>query len=261
LINLRAARGERGALANVCVLRSASEGGFGAEDVALLSRLAPHLRRAVAVHIRLAEAEGERRALAEALERLPRAAFLVDGAAVVRHANAAGAALLAARDGGLRADPGEGGALRATRSEETAFLRRAVAAAVLGRGAGPPAGEHVCLSRPPPRPPLVVTAIPLSAAGMAAAGLPPVATALLLVADTETRTAAASPALLRETFGLTRAEAGVAAHAAAGEGVPALAASLGISPGTARLHLHRVFEKTGARRQAELAAVLGRLAS
>ena len=46
-----------------------------------------------------------------------------------------------------------------------------------------------------------------------------------------------------------------------GEGVPALAASLGISPGTARLHLHRVFEKTGARRQAELAAVLGRLAS
>jgi DNA-binding CsgD family transcriptional regulator len=265
LLTLRAARGERGAVANVCVLRSAREGEFGAEQVELLSRLAPHLRRAVAVHTRLAEAEGDRRALAETLERLPRAAFLVDGAAAVRHANAAGAALLAARDGGLRADPGEGGALRAARAEETAFLRRVVAAAVLGRGAGHLAGEHVCLSRPPPRPPLVATAIPLSAAGMAAAGiaaagLPPVATALLLVADTEARTAAASPALLRETFGLTRAEAGVAAHAAAGEGVPALAASLGISPGTARLHLHRVFEKTGARRQAELAGVLGRLA-
>src|SRR5918997_2853490 len=259
LICLRAARGERGAVANVCVLRTARDGEFGAEEVELLSRLAPHLRRAVAFHIRLAEAEGERRALAEALERLPRAAFLVDGAAVVRHANAAGAALLAARDGGLRADSGEGGALRAARAEETAFLRRVVAAALPGRGAGHPAGEHVCLSRPPPRPPLVVTAIPLSAAGMAAAGLPPAAMALLLVADTEARTAAASPALLRETFGLTRAEAGVAAHAAAGEGVPALAASLGISPGTARLHLHRVFEKTGARRQAELATMLGRL--
>ena len=96
---------------------------------------------------------------------------------------------------------------------------------------------------------------------MAAAGLSPVATALLLVADSEARPEGASPAVLREAFGLTRAEAGVAAHAAAGEGVPALAASLGISPGTARLHLHRVFEKTGARRQAELAAVLGRLAS
>ena len=72
LVNLRAARGERGAVANVCVLRSAREGEFGAEEVELLSRLAPHLRRAVAVHARLAEAEGDRRALAGALERLPR---------------------------------------------------------------------------------------------------------------------------------------------------------------------------------------------
>src|SRR5215212_12137342 len=43
LINLRAGRGERGAVANVCVLRSAREGDFGAEEVALFSRLAPHL--------------------------------------------------------------------------------------------------------------------------------------------------------------------------------------------------------------------------
>ncbi len=104
-----------------------------------------------------------------------------------------------------------------------------------------------------------MTAIPLSAAGLAAAGLPPEPMALLLVADPEARTTAPPPALLREAFGLTRAEAEVAARAANGDGVPALAASLDISPGTARLHLHRVFEKTGAHRQAELAAVLGRL--
>src|SRR3712207_1674717 len=83
LVNLRAARGEHGAVANVCVLRTAREGEFGAEEVELFSRLAPHLRRAVAVHTRLAEAEGDRRALAEALERLPRAAFLVDGGGAV----------------------------------------------------------------------------------------------------------------------------------------------------------------------------------
>ncbi|WP_343895640.1 helix-turn-helix transcriptional regulator, partial [Craurococcus roseus] len=165
-------------------------------------------------------------------------------------------------DGGLRVDPGESGALRAARAEETALLRRAIAAAVPGRSAAShPAGGHVCLSRPPPRPPLVATATPLSAAGMASAGLPPAAMALLLVADPEARTTAPPPALLREAFGLTRAEAEVAARAALGDGVPALAASLDISPGTARLHLHRVFEKTGARRQAELAAVLGRLGS
>ncbi len=263
LLNLRAARGASGAVANVCVARTAREGGFGAEEVALLSRLAPHLRRAVAVHTRLAEAEGERRALAEALERLPRAAFLVDGAGTVRLANAAGAALLATRDGGLRADPGEGGALRAARPEETAALRRMLAAAVLcraDRAASPPGGP-VCLSRPPPKPPIVATATPLSASGLAAAGLPPEPMALLLVADPEARPPPPSPALLREAFGLTRAEAEVAARAAAGEGVPAIAAALAIAPGTARLHLHRVFEKTGAHRQAELAAVLARLAS
>ena len=107
----------------------------------------------------------------------------------------------------------------------------------------------------------MATAIPLSAAGMAAIGLPAVATALLLVADPEARAETAPSAVLRETFGLTKAEAEIAARAANGEGVPALAAALSISQGTARLHLHRVFEKTGAHRQAELAAVMARLAS
>ena len=119
----------------------------------------------------------------------------------------------------------------------------------------------MCLSRPPPKPPLVATAVPLSASGLAAAGLPPEPMALLLVADPEARPPPPSPAVLREAFGLTKAEAEVAARAAAGEGVPAIAASLAIAPGTARLHLHRVFEKAGAHRQAELAAVLARLAS
>jgi DNA-binding CsgD family transcriptional regulator len=106
----------------------------------------------------------------------------------------------------------------------------------------------------------VATATPLAAAaGLAAAGLPPAPMALLLVADPEARPEAPPPAVLREAFGLTRAEAAVAARAAAGEGVPGLAAALSISEGTARLHLHRVFEKTGARRQAELAAALARL--
>ncbi len=72
---------------------------------------------------------------------------------------------------------------------------------------------------------------------MDAAGLPAVATALLLVADAEARSPSPPPAVLREAFGLTRAEAEIAARAVNGEGVPALAASLGISEGTARLHL------------------------
>lgn len=258
LINLRAGRGEHGAMANVCVLRSAREGDFDAEDVALLSRLAPHLRRAVALHTRLAEAERDRCALGEALERLQHAAIIVDGAATVYFANAAGTALLAARDG-LRTDPREGGALRATRMEETAALLRLITATLPRPGAVLPALAPVYLTRSAPRPPLVVTAMPLGAEGSAEAGLPSAPMALLVVVDPEARPEPPPPDVLRRAFGLTNAEAQVAARAASGEGVPGLAASLAISQGTARLHLHRVFEKTGTRRQAELAALLARL--
>ncbi len=262
LMNLRAARGESGAVGNVCILRSADQGDFGPEEVELFRSLAPHLRRAVAVHVRLAEAEGERRALSETLQRLSHAAFLVDAGAVVRLANTAGAEMLAKRDG-LFADAGDGMALRAARSGETAALRRLIAATAArsggGGAAGPPEAGRLRLSRPD-KAALMVTAVPLTAAGLAAAGLSPAPTVLLLVTDPEAKAQTPPPAVLREAFGLTPAEAEVAARAARGEGMQAAAEALGISSGTARLHLHRVFEKTGAHRQAELAALLARLA-
>ena len=131
LMNLRAVRHANGLAANVCLFRTAQQGDFGAAEVAAYERLAPHLCRAVALHLRVAEAEGERRALVGTLETLPRAALLVDGAMRVLRTNQAGATLLAARDG-LQSDRAPGGALRARQREETVALRRMVAAAVGG---------------------------------------------------------------------------------------------------------------------------------
>jgi DNA-binding CsgD family transcriptional regulator len=59
---------------------------------------------------------------------------------------------------------------------------------------------------------------------------------------------------------LTEAEAAVAQRIARGEGLPVVAAALGVSPSTARTHLKHTFDKTGTHRQAELAALLARLA-
>jgi DNA-binding CsgD family transcriptional regulator len=70
----------------------------------------------------------------------------------------------------------------------------------------------------------------------------------------------ASPEALRTAFGLTEAEAAVAQRIARGEGLPVVAAALGVSPSTARTHLKHTFDKTGTHRQAELAALLARLA-
>ena len=270
LMNLRAARHANGLAANLCLFRTRQQGDFGAAEVAAYERLAPHLCRAVALHLRVAEAEGERRALVGTLEILPRAALLVDGGMRVLRTNQAGATLLAARDG-LQSDRAGEGALRARHPEETAALRRMVAAAAgSGAGSGPAAcraagqvadgAGHLCLSRPPPpRPPLIVAVLPLGAAGASSLGLPPEAAALLLVTDPAQRPDPPALSLLRQAFGLTRAEAEVAARAGQGEEVARIAEALGTTPGTTRLHLHRVFEKTGVHRQAELALVLARL--
>jgi DNA-binding CsgD family transcriptional regulator len=59
-------------------------------------------------------------------------------------------------------------------------------------------------------------------------------------------------------FGLTVAEAKLAAKLASGSGIDAAASSLGVSRETARSQLKAVFAKTNTRRQAELAGLLTR---
>ena len=53
-------------------------------------------------------------------------------------------------------------------------------------------------------------------------------------------------------FGLTAAEAAFTCEIVQGNGLRECASKIGISEATARTHLRRIFEKTGAKRQAEL---------
>jgi DNA-binding CsgD family transcriptional regulator len=62
---------------------------------------------------------------------------------------------------------------------------------------------------------------------------------------------------LRAAFGLSTAEARLAARLAGGESLNAAADALGVTYETARTELKRVFVKTGVSRQAELVALLG----
>lgn len=68
-------------------------------------------------------------------------------------------------------------------------------------------------------------------------------------------------AALRDVFGLTVAEARLAARLACGEALEAIADDLNVTKETARFHLKRIFAKTGVRRQAELVALFARLLS
>lgn len=70
-----------------------------------------------------------------------------------------------------------------------------------------------------------------------------------------------SPALLRAIFDLTPTESEIACDLAVGTEPKSIALKRGIGTETLRFHLKRIRQKTGCRRQAELATMLARLMS
>lgn len=242
--------------------RGAGAGPFGSGELRRVSALLPHLRRAVAVKLRLGAAMAERDALTAALDLDPRGAVLVDAEGRVLFANRAaetvltdpGAALARSADGTLR-----GAAWAGPRLDEA--LRRLLAAAAGRAGSDGlrPGGALPLPARPVADGAGAEKRVPRAAALKAipldrrAQGRGP-ATALVLI---EGEPGADRPVALASRYGLTPAEARVAELVARdGLAVKALARALGVSPTTARTHLQRLFEKTGTHRQAELVARL-----
>jgi DNA-binding CsgD family transcriptional regulator len=67
--------------------------------------------------------------------------------------------------------------------------------------------------------------------------------------------------VLQQAFGLTAAEAVLAAQIAMGKNISTIATEGGRSRETLRSRLKSIFEKTGTSRQAELALLLSKLIS
>jgi DNA-binding CsgD family transcriptional regulator len=160
------------------------------------------------------------------------------------------------------------GRIEATTSNCAATeLRRllAGAAAVETNGGGAPiavptsvaadAGGLVQLPRTWPLRPLTVMVTPLAGAGRLADGALDLdlarPTALLLISDPERAVQLPTDHLAR-TFGLTGAEAKLAAALATGTSLTDYAGTARITIGTARWYLKQALAKTGAHRQSEL---------
>lgn len=84
--------------------------------------------------------------------------------------------------------------------------------------------------------------------------------AIGIIADAENRRTPAAD-LLQALFDLTPTEARVARHVVGGAAPDRIARELGCSVATVRTHLQRVFLKTGASRQSDLAVLLGGFAT
>ncbi|RYX94058.1 MAG: hypothetical protein EOO28_15930 [Comamonadaceae bacterium] len=81
--------------------------------------------------------------------------------------------------------------------------------------------------------------------------------AALMVMAHRPASRAATPAALEQLFGLTRAEAGLAAQLAQGKTVDDYAADQGLQAPTVRTHLRAIYAKTGVSRLQDLQRLLG----
>jgi DNA-binding CsgD family transcriptional regulator len=228
---------------NIGAMRARGERPFGVADKRILQSLMPHLQRAVALKRRIAHLEALQRDRSNALDLWSTAVLSVDREGRVLFANGTAAALLRRRDG-LSTNRN---ILQAATSRDSASLHRAIRSTIEVPFRATPVGVHL-IERPSGRTPLQILISPslredllFSAPG----------TALVFVHDPEAAERAQTD-VLRRLYGLTPAEAGVAALVATGKSAKEIADELAVRENTIRVHLKKIFDKTGARRQAEL---------
>ncbi len=222
---------------------------FGTSERETLQRLLPHLTQAMSLFLRLNSLETERELFASALGRLAVGAIIVDKECRILQATPQAEAILAEKDvlkndrGRLRLldEAGPSGAFTAAVAE----IAEADPASFAGsrafsihRSSGEALG-------------LVVRPAPHSAKLHA----PLRGAALVIIADAGS-TVAPQPAILVRLFGLTPAEAELAALMGQGLDLDDASATLGITKNTAKAHLRMVFSKTGVSRQSELVRLL-----
>jgi DNA-binding CsgD family transcriptional regulator/PAS domain-containing protein len=208
--------------------------------------LMPHVRRAVLVGRLLAVKKSETAELADTLDALRAGVFLVDAKGRIVHANAAARALLSKREP-LHVS---GNRLSAADSEIDKTFEQAFLAAANGDSAIDIKGIALPLvARDGEN--YVAHILPLTSGSRRRAGTAYAAAAAVFVHKAQL-TGPAPLEVIARRYGLTPTELRVLLGIVEVGGVPEVAEALGVSATTVRSHLARLFQKTGASRQADL---------
>jgi DNA-binding CsgD family transcriptional regulator len=217
--------------------------------------IVPHVRRAALVGGLIDAGKVEAATFSAILDGLGSGMFLVDADAGMVHANVAGHAMLEAGgpfrvvDGRLvAADP---------RTDET--LRTMFATAAEGDAAVGVKGIAVQLmARTGER--HVAHVLPLTSGERRRAGMDYAAVAAVFVREA-TLDVPSVPQVIARSYRLTPTELRVLLAVVEVGGVSEVAARLGIAKTTVKMHLRRLFEKTGTGRQADLVKLVAGFAS
>lgn len=212
------------------------------ENVATVSALIPHLQQALSTQDYLKDLSHKATDLAEAVESIRHAVFVVGPAGTAVYMNRVAEDLVAAGDGPSVRSGRIGVSLPSTDSE----LHRSIAAA-LGQDSLARCGSSLLCPRVGGRRSYVIHVLPFTSVTSRRA--------LVIVVDPERRIEP-DPELLRRVYGLTGAEADVALRVARGDGLKPISDEMSLSMATVKTHLQRVFHKTQTHRQAELVRLL-----
>ena len=242
-------------IASVTVFRDARDGLIDKEARQRLRVLAPHLRRAVLIGKVIEFKSAEAANLADAFDELTAAVLLINADGRIVHANRRALCLLetgdplSARDGRLFArDP------ETSRGLQTIFASADKGDAPLGVG-----GIALPLNTQDGRR-FVGHALPLTRGARRRAGRVYAAVAALFVHEAAFPVPS-TPELIAKAYGLTPAELRVMLAVVEVGGAPEVAEVLGVAPSTVKTHLGRVYEKTGASRQADLVKLVAGFSS
>ena len=225
---------------NAAQVDESTSSGDGARHIA---SIAPHAHQMLLISKTADLKQSEASALADTLNGLAAGIFLVDAGRRIVHANTAGHDILRADDF-LRSISGQLVArnTKANRTLDQVFADNG-GVAIGTRGIALPLTAHDGER-------YVMHMLPLTPATRTGIGMAGKAVAALFVRKVALDSRCGE--LVARTFELTPAELRVLLTIVEVGGVPETSAALGIAESTVKTHLHRVFDKTGARRQADL---------
>lgn len=228
------------------IVRDKSAGMVDGEMRRRIAGLVPHVRRAVLIGKAIDFRRAETAALAETLDGLSAGMFLVDARGQIAHANVAGRAILGADDF-LRSIRGKlvAGDTQVNQALRDVFAIAAQGNAALGiKGIALPLIAHDGER-------YVAHVLPLTSGARRDAGVMHTAIAAVFVRKAALETPS-RPEVIGRAFKLTPMELRVLIAVVEVGGVPEVATALGVAETTIKTHVGRLFEKTGAGRQADL---------
>lgn len=228
----------------VGVFRSQRDGLADDDSCQRMRLIAPHIRRAVLLGRVLEHRTARADALTDMIDAVRAGMVLVDADGRIVHANAAALSMIA--EGNVLADAN--GRLIATDPDAAQALSALFART--GEGAASIGDSGVALpltGRDGAR--YAATLLPLTSGDRRGSSL--AAVAMLFIQRAEL-SAPAAPELIARAYALTPSELRVLLAIVEVGGPAEVAESIGVAESTVRFHLKRLFDKTGAHRQADL---------